>query len=115
MGMCIIPGKGGIGVMGRNEGRIEVTNDAANIRDNAAAILGNAVVRQRGSGPRKRLQFSNMQVAGSFFAGSGIGNELSESLVNIKVNNLQILGLLDTGASECFMDSGLVKTLGHYI
>ena len=54
MGMCIIPGKGGIGVMGRNEGRIEVSNDAANIRDNAAAILGKAVVQQRGSGPRKQ-------------------------------------------------------------
>ena len=61
---------------------------------------------------RKRLQFSNMQIAGSSVAGSGIGNELSESLVNIKVNSLQILGLLDTGASECFMDSGLAKTLG---
>ena len=60
----------------------------------------------------KRPQFSNMQIASSLVAGSGIGKELSESLVNIKVNNLQILGLLDTGASECFMDSGLVKTLG---
>ena len=61
---------------------------------------------------RKRLQFSNMQVTGSSVAGSAIGSELSESLVNIKLNNLQILGLWDTGASECFMDSGLVKTLG---
>ena len=52
-----------------------------------------------------------MQIASSSIAGSGIGNELSESLVNIKVNNLQILGLLDTGASECFMDRGLVKAL----
>ena len=56
-----------------------------------------------------------MQITGSLVAGSGIGKELSESLVNIKVNNLQILGLLDTGASECFMDSGLVKTLGLII
>ena len=64
---------------------------------------------------RKQLQFSNIQIAGSSVAGSGIGNELSESLVDIKVNNIQILGLLDTGASECFMDSGLVKTLGLII
>ena len=53
-----------------------------------------------------------MQISSSLVAGSGIGKELSESLVNIKVNNTQILGLLDTGASECFMDSKLVKTLG---
>ena len=53
-----------------------------------------------------------MKLAGSSVAGSGIGNELSELLVNINVNNLQILGLLGTGVSECFMDSGLVKTLG---
>ena len=46
---------------------------------------------------RKRLQFSNIQLVGTSVAGSDIGNELSESLVNIKVNNLQILGLLDTG------------------
>ena len=52
-----------------------------------------------------RPQFSSMQISSSLVAGSGIGKELSGSLVNIKVNNTQILGLLDTGASECFMDS----------
>ena len=40
------------------------------------------------------------------------GNVLRPSLVNIEINGIHLSGLLDTGASDCFMTTKVAKRLG---